>query len=64
MTALKLLRGTVSYYHLVIQLPASFFDQVTVSFVVSSARSRSPLSPYLTPLQVIAVVHHNHTHYQ
>lgn len=32
--ALKLLRGTVSYYHLVIQLPASFLGQATVSFVV------------------------------
>ena len=34
-TALKLLRGTISYYHLVVQLPATFYGQTTVAFVVS-----------------------------
>ena len=34
-TGLKLLRGTVSYYHFVVQLPAMFYDQVTVGFTVS-----------------------------
>jgi hypothetical protein len=46
-TALKLLQGTVSYYHLVIQLPATFLGQVTVSFVVSHDQSRR--MPYSSP---------------
>ena len=33
--ALKLLPGTVSYYHLIVQLPGDFYGQSTVSFVVS-----------------------------
>lgn len=31
---LKLLRGTVSYYQAVVQLPANFWGQATVSFTV------------------------------
>lgn len=36
-TALKLLRGTSSYYHLLVQLPAGYLGTVTVSFVVCSS---------------------------
>lgn len=41
-TALKLLRGTVSYYQLVVQLPAGYFGQITVSFVVCLSKDFVP----------------------
>lgn len=34
-TALKLLHGTASYYHLLLQLPGAYAGQVTLSYVVS-----------------------------